>query len=237
MPLNIYKFCWYRTGGRVESDLRSFLPAMFNLARPLPTMVIAVWAKLRHQSFLSREYEATLSLGKGSPEHIQRLHSVGETHNLSQCGWLNILNIFMDLLKIMSWQHCNLPTTLNAISCCPWSRLPGGGKACRMTKSQQYLDTFLPFTSVKIRHRNAFVGLGLVSSETWQGIKVTCRNSVAAERLQRVFCGNAGGRCTEGIVSGCTTAVLLSVQKPLLTWGWCWLSRMDENYSWPSNLC
>lgn len=53
-----------------------------------------------------------------------------------------------------------------------------------MSKSQQYLDTFLPFTSVKIRHRDAFVGLGLVSSETWQGIKVTCRSSMATERLQ-----------------------------------------------------
>lgn len=235
MPLNTSKFCWYRTGERIESDPRHFSPVVFNLARPLPTTVIAVCAKLRHQSFLSREYEATLSLGKESPQHIQRLHSVGETHNLSQCGWLNTLNPFMDLLKVMSWQHCTLPTPLNAISCCPCPA--GGGKACRMSKSQQYLDTFLPFTSVKIRHRNAFVGLGLVSCEIWQGIKVTCRNSVAAEQLQWVFCGNAGGRWTKGIVSGCTTAVLLSVQKPTLTWGWCWLSRMDGNYSWPSNLC
>lgn len=121
MPLNAKytKFCWYRTGGRVESDLRSFLPVVFNLDRPLPTMVIAVCAKLRDQSFLSREYEATLSLVKGSPKHIQRLDSVGETHHLSQCGWLNTLNTFMDLLKIMSWQHRTLPSTLNAISCCP----------------------------------------------------------------------------------------------------------------------
>lgn len=65
-------------------------------------MVIAVCAKLRHQSSSSREYEATLSLGKGSPKHIQRLHSEGETHHLSQCGWLNTLNTFMDLLKIMN---------------------------------------------------------------------------------------------------------------------------------------
>lgn len=87
----------------------------------------------------------------------------------------------------MSWQHRTLPSTLNAISCCPWARLPGGGKACLMRKIQQYLGIFLPFTSVKIRHRNAFVGLGLVSSEMWQGIKVTCRSTWQLSSCSRCF--------------------------------------------------
>lgn len=233
MPLNTSKFWWCRTGGRVDWDLRSFLPVVFNLDRPLPTLVITVCGKLRHQSFLSREYEATLSLGKGSPKHIQRLHSVGETHHLSQCGWLNTLNTFMDLLKIVSWQHPTLPTTLNTILCCPWARLPEGGKVCRMSKSQQYSDTFLLFTSVKISTE-----MPLWVWAWW------------AERYDRESKWPAGSSWQLSGCIQCFVAMLVAdgPKELSLFSSPCRSPRSPEvdadslgwitgNYSWPSNLC